>query len=288
MTRGRRTTARLAPPALALALLAFAPPATADAALPCLLAETNRHSLFDLNLDGDDARERVDVFNWDQAGPAPVTGMMVCDRSRSGRLVRANVSRIWGPGPGAPTSGLERAWAGDLDAGDGRVEVAARNLVSASAGEELVILRQRAARSLRFRRLQVIAADTVKMTRPKRGAAYVTAFVKANHSPDGREHTERWTYRRTLRRWVCTTDCDGRWEYTSTACAGEVPGQLGTTAVDIRVRNMTCAGAKKVLATYLAKPADRVAGFTITSAGPGPVKGTRGTQAFFFAVRGTG
>ncbi len=80
--------------------------------------------------------------------------------------MRASLKPIWGPSPGSRESGLRAAWVGDLDRADGRVEVAARNLITPSAGEELVILRQSSTRPLSFARLQTIAADTVTMTRP--------------------------------------------------------------------------------------------------------------------------
>ncbi len=283
------TTRRFATSAIltaAVVLLALPVAAAPAATLPCLLAETSRHQTTAIDLTGDGVRETVDVFNWDQAGPTPETGLMVC-RRRGGGLVRVGVQTIWGPGPGSADSGLRRAWTGDLDRSDGRVEVAARNLVTASAGEELVIVRQRARHGLRFRRLQLIAGDTVVVSRPRTGPAVVVATVKAVHAVDGRAHTERWRYSRSLERWACASDCDGRPDYTSRACAGEVSGPLGTAAVDIRVRGMTCGAAKPVIRSWLTRPRSPVAGFRITSPARFRVLGTKGSARFWFALRGT-
>lgn len=189
-----------------IAAVATAP--VGAAALPCQVPETDRHKITKINLDGDRAKELVDVFNFDGA-ESPVTELMVCN-SVKGEFVRATLKPIWGPSPGSRESGLRAAWAGDLDRVDGRVEVAARNFISPSAGEELVILRQSRTRPLRFARLQTIAADTVTMARPRGRAGYVTASLKANHSADGKVHTEIWTYRRAGGRWACARDCGGR------------------------------------------------------------------------------
>lgn len=178
------------------------------AALPCQVPETDRHKITKINLDGDRAKELVDVFNFDGA-ESPVTELMVCN-SVHGEFVRASLKPIWGPSPGSRESGLRAAWVGNLDRAGRRVEVAARNVISPSAGEELVILRQSRTIPLRFGRLQTIAADTVTLTRPPGRAAYVTAALKANHSGDGKAHAEIWTYRPARGRWVCATDCAGR------------------------------------------------------------------------------
>lgn len=254
--------------------------------LPCQVPETDRHKITKINLDADRAKEFVDVFNFDGAG-TPVTELMVCD-SMNGELVRASLKPIWGPSPGNRDSGLRAAWVGDLDRADGRVEVAARNLISASAGEELVILRQSSTRPLSFARLQTIAADTVTMTRPRGKATYVTAFVKATHASDGTSHTERWSYSSARRRWLCTKDCFGRPDYTMTACNADVQGQLGTAARGIRVLGMTCAKARRVIAKWMARPSLKtVEGFRITSPQQYRVLGRSGTQAFWFALSGT-
>lgn len=192
---------------VALLAAVMAVPAGA-AALPCQVPETDRHKITKINLDGDRAKELVDVFNFDGA-EAPVTELMVCN-SVQGEFVRASLKPIWGPSPGSRESGLRAAWVGDLDHTGRRAEVAARNFISPSAGEELVILRQSRTRPLRFAPLQTIAADTVTVTRPRGKAAYVTAALKANHSGDGRAHAEIWTYRRAGGRWACAKDCGGR------------------------------------------------------------------------------
>lgn len=273
--------------ALALAgLAAFAAaPAGAAAPLPCQVPETDRHTIARINLDGDPAAELVDVFNFD-AADSPVTELMVCNVVR-GDLVRASLRVIWGPSPGSRTSGLRAAWIGNLDRSDSRVEVAARNFITPSAGEDLVILRQSRRGALTFSRLQTISADTVTMLRPKRRAAEVKAFVKATHAIDGKAHTERWLYSQSRRRWVCASDCFGRPTYTMAPCAGEVPGPLDTAAVDIRVLGMSCARAKTVIAAWLARPRSPVSGFTITSPQRFRGLGRNGGQAFWFALRGT-
>lgn len=271
---------------LVLLVTVATPAATSSAALPCQVPETDRHNITHVNLDTDTAKELVDVFNFDGAG-SPVTELMVCN-SVEGERVRASLRPIWGPGPGNHESGLRAAWVGDLDRGDGRVEVAARNLVSASAGEELVVLRQSRTRPLSFARLQTIAADTVTMTRPRGKAAYVTASVKATHASDGRTHTERWTYNSTRRRWACAKDCFGRPEYTMTACNADVPGRLGTAARGIRVLGMSCARAKRIIVRWMAQPSLKtVDGFRITAPQQYRVLGRSGTQAFWFALSGT-
>jgi len=193
---------------LAVLITAVAAAPAGAAALPCQVPETDRHKITKINLDGDRAKELVDVFNFDGA-ESPVTELMVCN-SVNGEFLRASLKPIWGPSPGSRESGLRAAWTGDLDRADGRVEVAARNFISPSAGEELVILRQSRTRPLRFARLQTIAADTVTVARPRGRAAYVSAALKANHSGDGKAHTETWTYRPARGRWVCATDCGGR------------------------------------------------------------------------------
>lgn len=271
---------------LTLLLAVAAPAAARVAALPCQVPETDRHKITKINLDADRAKEVVDVFNLDAAG-TPYTELMVCN-SVNGELVRASLKVIWGPSPGDRESGLRAAWVGDLDRGDGLVEVAARNYISPSAGEELVIRRQVRKRSVVFGPVQEIAADTVTVTRPAGRAAFVTASVTANHSPDGKAHTERWTHSATLRRWVCSKDCFGRPEYTMAPCNADVQGQLGTAARGVRVLGMTCKKAKRVIAKWLAKPSLKtVDGFTITAPQQYRVLGRSGTQAFWFALSGT-
>ncbi len=271
---------------LALVIAIAAPASARAAALPCQVPETNRHKLTWINLDGDRAKELVDVFNFDGAA-TPVTELMVCN-SVKGELVRASLQPIWGPSPGSRDSGLRGAWVGDLDRADGRVEVAARNAVTPSAGEELVIVRQSSKRPLTFARVQTIAADTVTMTRPAGAAAYVTALVKATHASDGKSHSERWTYNPARRRWACSKDCLGRPEYSMTACNADVQGPLGTAARGIRVLGMSCAKAKRIIAKWMATPSlTTVERFRITAPRRYRVLGRSGTQAFWFALSGT-
>ncbi len=188
------------------ALIVIAAPASAAAeALPCQVAETNRHAITEINLDADRAKETVDIFNVDGA-ESPITELMVCNRT-GGELMRASLKVIWGPSPGNRESGLAASWVGNLDHADGRVEAAARNVISPSAGEQLVILRQRAKHSLTFKRLQTISGDTVTMTPRSGKPAFVTVGLKANHSPDGKAHAQRWNYRPASGRWVCAKDC---------------------------------------------------------------------------------
>lgn len=182
--------------------------ASAREAVPCFLAETNRHHVFKVQLDRDAARERIDVFNFDQAGPTPLTGMMVCDR-RDGRLRRVSAKEIWGPSPGPPSSGLTAAWVGDLNR-DSRVEVAVRDVLTPSAGEELTILRQRKRYSLAFQPLQVIPGDRTIVKRRHGRTAIAEVTIRANHATDGRQHTEIWKWSRQADRWRCATDCRGR------------------------------------------------------------------------------
>ncbi len=270
---------------VALVFVVGAPTPAGAAGLPCQVAETNRHQVTPLNLDGDPAKETVDVFNVDGA-ESPLTEVMVCD-AKGGELVRTTLRVIWGPSPGNRESGLREAWVGDLDRSDGRVEVAARHFVTPSVGEELVLVRQRAKHSHAFKKLQTIAGDTVTMTRSPGKSAFVTADLTATHSPDGAAHSERWTYVKSKGRWVCSKDCFGRPEYTMSACAGEVPGILDSAAVEIRVLRMSCADAKVVIKKWMKKPRSPIDGFTVESPAQFRVLGQKGSKAFFFALRGT-
>lgn len=282
----RRHASRLVPGLALAAIAAVLAPAAANAAsLPCQVPETDRHHVVRINLDGTSAKELVDVFNFDAAA-TPVTELMVC-KSVRGSLRRASLRVVWGPSPGNRQSGLRAAWVGNLDRSDGRIEVAARNSITASAGENLVILRQARTHGLTFSRLQTIEADSVTMTRPSGRPAFVTAFVKATHSIDGKAHSERWTYSAARGRWVCSADCLGRPEYTMTACPGQVAGPLGTAATSIRVLGLTCSRAKGVIAKWMARPRTPVDGFAITSPQRYRVLGRNGTQAFWFAISGT-
>ena len=192
--------------ALAIAAAALAAPSGAGAGTPCLLTEATRVHTFQVELDGDRTRERVDVFNLDATG-APTTVFQVCDR-RSGSYV-GEQRVVVNQSPGARESGLRQAWAGDLDH-DGRVEIAVRDYLSPSAGEVLSIYRQKARHARKFRLLQRISGDATSLTRHRHSPATVTVGLKANHARDGRAHTERWRVSKTLGRWVCRSDCGGR------------------------------------------------------------------------------
>lgn len=193
---------------LATGFLTVVPRASvvAAAALPCQVPETDRHHLFSVNLDGDSAKERIDVFNADAAS-TPLTGLMVCDRV-SGKWVRGQLKYIF-TSPGARDSGLRGAWAGDLNH-DGRIEVAARESITPSAGEVLQVLRQSRHNARTFKPLQSITGDVVTLQTHAGSPATVTVLIKAGHAADGRQHSERWTWSKSAGRWKCTRDCLGR------------------------------------------------------------------------------
>jgi hypothetical protein len=177
----------------------------AAGAQPCQVAAANRHHVFRLNLDRDGDRERIDVFNSTRA-LTPVTGFMVCDR-RGRHFVRTQLKYIF-TSPGASTSGLVQAWAGDLNR-DRRTELAIRDFITPSAGELLTVLRQRARHALSFSVLQTLGGDIVGVHRSPNAPATITVTIRANHAIDGRAHTERWSWSGQQQRWVCTADCQG-------------------------------------------------------------------------------
>ena len=187
-------------------LLAGASASVARAApLPCQVPETDRHHVFKINLDRDRAKELVDVFNFDAAA-TPISSFMIC-KTIGGQLVRVQSQTIT-TSPGARSSGLVDAWAGDLNR-DGRVEIAARDFLTPSAGEVLTIYRQSSPFSLRFRKLQSVPGDTVKL-QPHRGApATIAVMLKANHAADGRQHLATWRWSARAGRWTCRADCGG-------------------------------------------------------------------------------
>lgn len=176
------------------------------AGMPCQVPETDRHHIFNVNLDGDPNRERIDVFNFDGGGGA-MTGFMVCDRV-GGRLVRGQLEYTF-TSPGARDSGLRQAWVGDFSR-DGRYEIAIRDFITPSAGEQLTILRQKSRSARTFAHLQVIAGDRVALHPSARGRATISVFLKATHTSDGREHTERWTWSAQRGRWACSSQCGFR------------------------------------------------------------------------------
>ena len=195
-----RTGVMLAGVALAVA----AAPAAAVVLPVPMVVEASRVQSFTPDLNGDGVRETILVYNEDQGTGAPTTYATVFRRVAGG-WARAGTVKLFGPSPGGPTSGLVRAWAGDLN-GDGRVEVMARNAITPSAGETMAIARQRGPRSLALAPLQSIPADVMGRTGPP-GRSVVTALIKPNHSADGARHLERWTWSAARGRWACATDC---------------------------------------------------------------------------------
>lgn len=204
MTIRRRPFPTLA--ALAIAAGVLGAPPGAGAAVPCLLTEATRIHTFNVELDGDSTRERIDVFNLDATG-APMTLFQVCDR-RGGDYARGQRTVVT-TSPGDRTSGLRQAWAGDLDR-DRRIEIAVRDHLTPSAGEVLSVYRQKARHARTFRLLQRISGDATSLTRHSRSPATITVSLKANHARDGRTHTERWRFSKSRRRWACRVDCGGR------------------------------------------------------------------------------
>jgi hypothetical protein len=191
------------------AALGLAAPAGALVLPQPVVPEADRVSVSIRDLDGRGPAEQVWVYNMGQGTSGPETWMTVWKRVTGG-WTPAFRARLYGPGPGNPQSGLMQAWVSDLNA-DGRVEVMARNDITASAGEVLVVMRQRARRSLAFSVLQRITGDEVTVRRgtPARPAAVVTSRILANHAPDNRAHAETWTWSARPGRWTCTADCRG-------------------------------------------------------------------------------
>ena len=186
--------------------------AGSSAVAPCVAPESNRQHPFRIDLNGDGRKELILVYNLDAAG-SPVSMFMVCKRV-DGDWVRVQRQTIL-QSPGARSSGLVEAWAGDLNK-DRRVEIAARDFVTPSAGEVLSIYRQTRIHSLRFAKLQTIGGDQVTLHPHTGAAATVTVLLKANHSVDGRRHLQTWRWSRTADRWRCRSDCRG----TATARPG--------------------------------------------------------------------
>ena len=181
-------------------------PKSAAAGAQCQVPETDRHHIFNVNLDRDHGRERIDVFNSDASG-APMTGFMVCDRV-NGTLVRGQLKYTF-TSPGPRDSGLRQAWVGDLNR-DGRFEIAMRDIITPSAGELLTIMRQSSRRARTFARLQTIPGDTVVLHPSTHGRATLSVFLKATHTTDGRAHTERWTWSARRGEWACSSQCGFR------------------------------------------------------------------------------
>ena len=157
-----------------------------------------------LNLDGDAARERVQVYDIRQGAlMTPTTYFRVGDRRKSA-WVNAQLVQVF-QSPGSSESGLVQAWVRDLN-GDSRAEIAVRDYVTPSVGETLNIYRQRTADSLRFAKLQTIGGDQIVIAGSTAPVGW-RVLIKANHSPDGRDHHELWSWESARKRWVCKTDC---------------------------------------------------------------------------------
>jgi hypothetical protein len=157
---------------------------------------------FALNLDRDAALERVQVYDVRQGSMmTPTTYFRVGDR-RNGALTFVQLQRVF-QSPGSSESGLVQAWVRDLS-GDGRAEIAVRDYATPSVGEMLTLYRK--AQSLHFSKLQTIAGDQITIARRKAPATW-NVLIKANHSPDGRDHHELWRWAPAQKKWLCRTDC---------------------------------------------------------------------------------
>jgi hypothetical protein len=190
----------------ALSALAIVPVAgiALTQARPSAPAGANRVRDFRLDIDRNGVNEHILVFNLDQSGQ-PTTWLSVWNRRRDGRWERPQYTRVFGPSPGSRESGLKSVYAGDLNK-DGRYEVAALDFITPSVGEELTIFRQTRVRGLTFRPLQVIVGDRIARVPSGPGqASQFAVTIKANHSPDGRLHNERWAWTRTRQRWTCVS-----------------------------------------------------------------------------------
>ncbi len=182
-------------PAVAIALTQAKPSAPSGA---------TRVRDFALNIDGSRGNEHILVFNLSQSGQ-PTTYLSVWHQRPDRRWDQSQYSRVFGPSPGSRTSGLEYAIVGDLN-NDRRFEVAVLDFITPSVGEVLTILRQNRYHGLRFRPLQSISGD--KITRAPSAPGSLTVFtvtIKANHSPDGKVHNERWAWSKPKQRWVCVS-----------------------------------------------------------------------------------
>jgi hypothetical protein len=159
---------------------------------------------FKLNLDRDRALERVQVYDIRQGSlMTPTTYFRVGDR-RKGAWVNVKLARVF-QSPGSSESGLMQAWLRDLN-GDKRVEIAVRDFATPSVGETLNIYRQAKVKSLRFAKRQTIVGDKILIAKRKAPVTWKVT-IKANHSPDGREHHELWGWVPAQKKWACNTDC---------------------------------------------------------------------------------
>jgi len=159
---------------------------------------------FKLNLDGDAARERVQVYDIRQGTlMTPTTYFRVGDRHKAA-WANIQLLRVF-QSPGSSESGLVQAWVRDLN-GDSRAEIAVRDYATASVGETLTLYRQRAAHSLRFSKLQTIVGDQIVIAGSGAAAGW-KVLIKANHARDGLDHHELWSWAPAQKKWACKTDC---------------------------------------------------------------------------------
>lgn len=162
---------------------------------------------FRLNLDLDQRLERIQVYNVNEgSASSPTTYFRVQDvRKKAVKLVQ--LTRVFGPSPGAADSGLVQAWARDLNR-EGRVEIAVRDYITPSVGENLSIYRQPSAHSLHFSPLQVIFGDRITIAgNGKHSPVRWEVLIKQNHAPDNRDHHEVWRWQSAQHKWACSSDC---------------------------------------------------------------------------------
>jgi hypothetical protein len=177
----------------------------ARAAAPAPPAGARRIERYKPNLDDVDGKDRVYVYNLPKAG-VPTTWFETWTKN-SGTWKRRQqklVNEIPSADPGA---GLVESWLSDLNR-DGRRELAVRDFFTPSYGETLSIFRQKSKHSPRLKSLQVIAGDRVAVKEKGRGEpAIISAYRKANHSPDSLEHHEKWKWSSSAKKWRCRQDC---------------------------------------------------------------------------------
>jgi hypothetical protein len=162
---------------------------------------------FKLNLDRDSARERVQVYDIRQGSlMTPTTYFRVGDL-RKGAWVNVQLIQVF-QSPGSSESGLMKTWVRDLN-GDSRVEIAVRDFATPSAGETLNIYRQKKANSLSLAKRQTIVGDQIGIAGSAAPVGW-KVLIKANHSPDGAEHHELWSWASAQKKWLCETDCVAR------------------------------------------------------------------------------
>lgn len=164
----------------------------------------DRIESFSPNLDKDESKERVFVYNLPNDG-FNTTYFEVWNRKHDG-WKRGQVKLVAGVPGSSPYYGLEQAWVSDLTR-DGRVEIAVRHSVTSSVGEVLPVYRQTSRHSTRFAELQSFYGDEVKVEPRKKKPAVVKAFLKSNHSPDNLEHREVWKWSEMADQWTCRRDC---------------------------------------------------------------------------------